>query len=1655
MRVPIAQRICRRTRYSIPTPLSVLALVALFSAGVCAQQITVTFSKGDPGSPFSQPTYTAFDKQGNLFISDTNNHRVQRIDKQTGAVTMVVGTGTAGSIGDGGPATQAQINCPVGLAFDATGNLYVADRCQNVVRKIVPGADSILTGASDEIITSFAGSGSVASCTLVSGVPATQTPINQPTALATDQAGNLFMIAGETAGGSCSQLVQRVDASSGTLNTVEIIGPSPSPGLAFDQSGNLFVWAFQESLLKCTPAALTQIADPFTGNPGCQTAASNPSFTLLLPPAMTFDKAGNLYLSNDENACDGGCTAIFELATGASGIGFDSVYSLYAGTTQPGYSGDGGPPLNATFNTPVGLAFNDAGNLFIGDSRNNVIRAVLNCAATAAGSGVSVNPLDQNGTSRKDVNVTFDSVTIPGCSVVVTRQLPAPLPTGLQLAGSPAVTFDIISSAQFTGNATVCITSNPLSPDAKLLNFIPATQSWNDITQSIDQNTGVICGTSASLSPAAVVQPGPPAPVLTAHPSNPTNQTTATFSFTDSDNTVASFSCTIDGTTSPCTSGVAYPNLADGSHTFSVTGQTAGGISSASASFTWVVDTVAPPTPIITQQPTDPSSTANASFSFSDTESGVTYKCTLDATTASCTSPASYSNLTEGLRHFSVVAIDAAGNQSAPSMFQWTIQLGPPMPQITSAPSDPSNQNPAPFGFTDTQAGVTFQCKLDTGAFQACTSGISYPSLTDGIHTFSVQAVDTSGRISPTASLSWTMDTTPPQAPQLTSEPANPSNFTQATFSFVDVSGDVASYLCSLDSATFSLCSSGATFTVAAGTHTFAVEAKDTARNIGPSTSYTWAVDTTNLVVSLLSFPANPTNQATATFTFASQTPNVTFQCSIDGGGFAPCSTPVSYPNLAENTHTFQVKATDLAGTTGAPASYVWVIDLTPPTVPVFATRPSDPTGIIKSQNGQFFVFSSLDKGGLLEYLCSIDGSAASICNPQLPSSGIINILGLQDGSHTLVVQAVDTAGNISLAQYTWVLDLTPPVVTPPPDIVLVSTPTGLESSQYSAAQAFLTGATAVDNHTAQPNFLYDANESGSPFAQPTQPCPLNPLTDQNTLLTEFSGQSGLLTLPDVGDFCVGFGFMDDAGNIGVAYAHAEVVMGVATPDPQTGNTVVPIDPRSQQTPQAKSNVTVSFSGGIHFSGYTGVNITPNGPTLPAGFKLGNPPQYYDIVTTAQYRAPIVVCIAASPLPAGSALLHFNQQTQQWEDLTVKPVPANGPICAQVNSLSPFAVVQPLDNPPTANAGTNQTIEATSSAGAAVTLSGAGSDPDSDPLTFTWSENGVRLGTLAQITISLPIGSHTITLTADDGRGGTGTSTVLVIVQDTTPPIFTPPANQTLEATGPTGAVAVFSATATDLVDGVRPVICSPASGSTFPLGATTVACNSTDLHGNSSNGTFTLTVRDTKPPVVTPPASITIPATEAGGARGAAWLALAAFLGGATARDTADPAPSQLSPQVGGTNADSTTLFPFGTTAVTFRFRDASGNIGSATAKVTVILGTVKISGQIASKGKNSDGTYYVDVKLTNTGTGNARKLRVTALTATTTKGTGKINIISPAFPMSVGLGNLDVGASQTVHFLLKVPSTVQQFVLVDGGDFVNAKGTLGLFALTQTATP
>jgi hypothetical protein len=188
------------------------------------------------------------------------------------------------------------------------------------------------------------------------------------------------------------------------------------------------------------------------------------------------------------------------------------------------------------------------------------------------------------------------------------------------------------------------------------------------------------------------------------------------------------------------------------------------------------------------------------------------------------------------------------------------------------------------------------------------------------------------------------------------------------------------------------------------------------------------------------------------------------------------------------------------------------------------------------------------------------------------------------------------------------------------------------------------------------------------------------------------------------------------------------------------------------------------------------------------------------------------------------------------------------------------------------------------------------------------------------------LGQTVVTCSATDAHGNSASQTFKVIVKDTTPPVISGiPANPTLEATAPSGAVASWpSPNATDLVDGTVPVTCVPASGSTFALGQTVVTCSATDAHGNSASQTFKVIVKDTTPPVISGiPANLTLEATAPSGAV-ASWPL-------PNATDLVDgTVPVTCAPASGST-------FALGQTVVTCSAADAHGNTASKTFMVTV----------------------------------------------------------------------------------------------------------------------
>jgi hypothetical protein len=433
---------------------------------------------------------------------------------------------------------------------------------------------------------------------------------------------------------------------------------------------------------------------------------------------------------------------------------------------------------------------------------------------------------------------------------------------------------------------------------------------------------------------AASAANAPSTPSITATPNtSPTNSTTASFTYTSSG--AVSFLCKLDSAISftPCPdAGIRYTGQAAGPHTFQVAAADKNGHTSSPASYSWVVDTTAPPLPSITANPSNPSTSPSPGFSFTETEAGASFLCKLDgAAYAACTSPTSYSGLTLGSHSFSVEARDTAGNVSAPVSYAWSIV--PPTPALNATPANPTSQTSSGFSFTDTLAGVSYLCALDTTTFTACSSPQHYAGpLTDGTHTFQVKAISGANQSAP-ASYTWTIDTTAPATPSLTAKPASLSNTTSPNFSFTDTEAGVV-FLCKLDAGAYLVCTNPKGYSgLAQGAHSFSVEARDAAGNVsGGAASWSWTVDSIAPAAPVLTYqPDDPNGDGIANFDWTAEA-GATVRCSIENRSFTAC--PATSDHLAhyivdvsnDGTHQFAVIAADAAGNSSSTTSYSWKV---------------------------------------------------------------------------------------------------------------------------------------------------------------------------------------------------------------------------------------------------------------------------------------------------------------------------------------------------------------------------------------------------------------------------------------------------------------------------------------------------------------------------------------------------------------------------------------------------------------------------------------------------------------------------------------------------------------------------------------------------------
>jgi hypothetical protein len=540
-----------------------------------------------------------------------------------------------------------------------------------------------------------------------------------------------------------------------------------------------------------------------------------------------------------------------------------------------------------------------------------------------------------------------------------------------------------------------------------------------------------------------VVDTIPPDTTITSTPSNPTNLTTSTFTFTAAE-TGGTFECVVDdGAYSACTSPHTTAALADGSHTFAVRALDAlGNVDATPANATWVVDTIPPDTTFTATEP-DPTNDPTGDFAFTATEIGVTFKCRVDdgAFTA-CLSPHSTDLLTGGAHTFAVRAVDGAGNVDAtPVTFGWVVDLTPPIVTIDQAVGQADPTNAGTINFTVVFSEPVTDFTAADVSLAGSTAGVGTLVVTGGPLSYNLMVNATgNGTISATVAASAaqdaagnfsaastssdntvTLDTTAP-ATTLTSTTSNPTNDPTGDFAFTATEIGVT-FECRVDDGAFTVClSPHSTKLLVDGSHTFTVRAVDAAGNVDPiPAGFTWIVDTTPPDTTLSSTPSNPTNSSTGTFTFTGTESGETFQCRLGAGAFALCASGHVIAGLADGSHTFTVRAVDAAGNVDStPASYTWVVDTTAPLVTINqAAGQVDPTG---AGTITFTAVFSEPVTGFTSADVSLAGSTASVGTMTVtggPSTYnvAVNVIGNGSVSATVVASgAQDAAGNSNTA---------------------------------------------------------------------------------------------------------------------------------------------------------------------------------------------------------------------------------------------------------------------------------------------------------------------------------------------------------------------------------------------------------------------------------------------------------------------------------------------------------------------------------------------------------------------------------------------------------------------------------------------------------------
>ena len=597
-----------------------------------------------------------------------------------------------------------------------------------------------------------------------------------------------------------------------------------------------------------------------------------------------------------------------------------------------------------------------------------------------------------------------------------------------------------------------------------------------------------------------------------------------------------------------------------------------------------------------------------------------------------------------------------------------------------------------------------------------------------------------------------------------------------------------------------------------------------------------------------------------------------------EDGALTPTCAPPSGSTFPLGTTAVTCTATDPSGLTGTATFSVIVNDTTAPVLAL----PSDLTAEAAGPAGVGVSFTATASD-------LVSGALPVACQPV---SGAIYPLG-----DTLVTcSATDSAGNTGSGSFTiTVVDTTAPDVSVPADISQEATGPG------GAPVAFTASAQDLVDGSVETTCDHDAGDTFA-LGETLVTCSATD-TAGNTGSGSFTITVVDTTAPDLLLFDVTAEATGPAGAIVTFTAAAtDVVDGLlpATCDHASGDGF----------PLGDTIVTCTATDAHSNAGSGSFRITVQDTTAPV---LLIP---LDIVAeaTGPGGAVVIYSAGADDLVDGPVAPACSPDSGETFAIGTTPVGCSATDAHSNTSGGSFHITVQDSTPPTLTLPNDMTVEATGPGGAAVIFGVSASDvvdgqvpPDCDATS----------GTL------FPLGLTTVTCSATDARSNTTSGSFDVTVEDTTPPTLTLPDDMTVEATGPSGVAVTYGVSASDVVDGLITPDCDATSGTTFPLGLTTVTCSAIDAHGNTGSGSFDVTVQDTTPPTLTLPADIQLLATSSAGA---------SVTYAASASDLVDgDVPISCTPTSGSP-------FPVGTSTVGCSAMDGHGNQATGNFKVRVL---------------------------------------------------------------------------------------------------------------------